>query len=40
MEIIGIKDKKVELKTQILNKQGDVMVDGKSTILYEKLEKT
>lgn len=38
MEIIDIKDKKVQLKTQILDKTGEVLVDGKSLIIYERLQ--
>ena len=40
VEIMGIKkkEKKLELKTEIRDKEGGVMVGGKSVIIYHKYE--
>ena len=32
-----IIEKKIELKTQLLSKSGEVLVDGNSTVIYDKL---
>ena len=38
IEIVALKDKRIEMKTQILNKGGEVLVDGKSTVLYDNMQ--